>query len=345
MLLLVLSTGFCKEVGHLNVSANRLLILITAFILFILGMGLNLSVGASHISFAKALKSLVVWDHSKEQLIITTLRLPRTLIAVFVGANLAVAGALMQAMTRNPLASPQLFGVNAGASLAVVASIVLFPHLNAFSSVGFALVGAAAGGLIVYSFSSSGGMTPVKLALTGMAVHLFLSSFTHGIIILNESAGDVLYWMTGAIDGSNWKDVTVILPFTLVGVGLAVICSGAVSILGLGEETAKGLGQNTKAIKTLVSLVILILAGSSVAVAGPIGFVGLIVPHIVRKLVGENYKFVIPFSALFGALLLVYADVLARWIAFPYESPVGIVTAILGTPFFLYLARKERNAR
>jgi len=329
----------------LNVSGNRFVIFITAFILFIAGIGLNLSVGASHISFAAALKSLVVLDHSKEQLIITTLRLPRTLIAVFVGANLAVAGALMQAMSRNPLASPQLFGVNAGASLAVVASIVLFPHLNAFSSVGFALIGAATGGFIVYSFSSSGGMTPVKLALIGMAVHLFLSSFTQGIIILNESAGDVLYWMTGAIDGSNWQDVSVVLPFTIIGIGLAVIFSGAVSILGLGDETAKGLGQNTKGIKALVSILILILAGSSVAVAGPIGFVGLMVPHIVRKLAGENYKFVIPFTALFGALLLVYADVLARFIAFPYESPVGIVTAVLGTPFFLYLARKERNSR
>lgn len=230
----------------MNVSANRFLIFITAFILFIAGIGLNLSVGASHISFANALKSLVVWDHSKEQLIITTLRLPRTLLAVFVGANLAVAGALMQAMTRNPLASPQLFGVNAGASLAVVASIVLFPHLNAFSSVGFALIGAAAGGFIVYSFSSSGGMTPVKLALTGMAVHLFLSSFTQGIIILNESAGDVLYWMTGAIDGSNWQDVSVVLPFTIIGIGLAVIFSGAVSILGLGVRRQKGLAKIQK---------------------------------------------------------------------------------------------------
>lgn len=325
-------------------SASRLMIFIIALILFIFGLGLNLSVGASDIGIIDALKYLFVWDGSKEQLIISTLRLPRTLIGVFVGASLAVAGALMQAMTRNPLASPQIFGVNAGASLFVVASIVILPA-SAYSSVVFAFAGAAAGGAIVYMIASSGGMTPVKLALSGMAVHLFLSSMTQAVIILNESGEDVLYWMTGAIDGSNWQDVLTIAPFSVIGIGLALMFSGSVSVLGLGDETAKGLGQNMNGIRILISFIILILSGASVAVAGPIGFVGLLVPHIVRKVAGENYKYVLPFSALFGAILLVYADVLARWIAFPYESPVGIVTAIIGTPFFLYLARKGRNLK
>lgn len=136
-----------------------------------------------------------------------------------------------------------------------------------------------------------------------------------------------------------------IAPFSVIGIGLALVFSGPVSVLGLGDETAKGLGQNMNGMRILISFIILILSGASVAVAGPIGFVGRFVPHIVRKLIGENYKYVSLFSALFGAILLVYADVLARWIAFPYESPVGIVTAIIGTPFFLYLARKGRNLK
>ncbi|MCC2930365.1 Fe(3+) dicitrate ABC transporter permease FecD [Bacillus sp. LBG-1-113] len=325
-------------------SSSRLMVFIIALIILIFGLGLNLSVGASDIGIIDALTYLFVWDGSKEQLIISTLRLPRTLIGVFVGASLAVAGALMQAMTRNPLASPQIFGVNAGASLFVVASLVILPA-SSYSSVVFAFAGAAAGGAIVYMIASSGGMTPVKLALSGMAVHLFLSSMTQAIIILNESGEDVLYWMTGAIDGSNWQDVMTIAPLSVIGIGLALVFSGPVSVLGLGDETAKGLGQNMNGMRILISFIILLLSGASVAVAGPIGFVGLLVPHIVRKLIGENYKYVLPFSALFGAILLVYADVLARWIAFPYESPVGIVTAIIGTPFFLYLARKGRNLK
>lgn len=250
----------------------------------------------------------------------------------------------MQALTRNPLASPQVFGVNAGASLCVVAGVVLFPSAQ-ISVVVFAFLGAAIGGLIVYSFGSAGGMTPVKLALAGIAVHLFLSAFTHSIIILNESADDVLFWMAGAISDSNWGDVQTIVPWALIGISISFAMSGSVSVLGLGDATAKGLGQNITIIRTAVSFLVLILAGSSVAVAGPIGFVGLLVPHIARKLVGEDYRFVLPFSALLGAILLVYADVLARFIAYPYESPVGIVTAMIGTPFFLYLASKGRTLK
>lgn len=188
-------------------------------------------------------------------------------------------------------------------------------------------------------------MTHVKLALAGMAVHFLLSSLTQGIIIFSEQAKDVLYWLVGSINGKSWTHVMIILPWSISGLFIALLLSRSISILVLGESTAQGLGQQVNRIRILAGILVIILAGSSVAVAGPIGFVGLIVPHIVRRVLGGDYQRIIPFSALFGAILLVYADILARFIAYPFESPVGIVTAIIGAPFFLYLARKGRHIK
>jgi ferric citrate transport system permease protein len=318
---------------------------IIAIILLFIGLILSLSVGAADIDMAMVLKSIFEINPSKEQMIIQTLRLPRALIGALVGANLAVAGALMQAITRNSLASPQVFGVNAGASFFIVISVAFFPNLSSPSLVCSAFIGAAVGGMTVYSFASGGRMTHVKLALAGMAVHFFLSSLTQGIIIFNEQAKDVLYWIVGSINGKTWTHVAMILPWSLFGLLVALLFSRSVSILVLGEKTAQGLGQQVNRIRILAGILVIILAGSSVAVAGPVGFIGLIVPHIVRRLVGGDYRRIIPFSALFGALLLVYADILARFIAYPFESPVGIVTAIIGAPFFLYLAKRGRDIK
>jgi iron complex transport system permease protein len=165
------------------------------------------------------------------------------------------------------------------------------------------------------------------------------------MIIFNEQAKDVLYWLVGSINGKTWAHVNMILPWSLFGLLVAALFSRSVSILVLGENMAQGLGQRVYRIRILAGILVIILAGSSVAVAGPVGFVGLIIPHIVRRLVGGDYRRIIPFSALFGALLLVYADILARFIAYPFESPVGIVTAMIGAPFFLYLAKRGRNIK
>ncbi|MBO1514925.1 FecCD family ABC transporter permease [Metabacillus bambusae] len=318
---------------------------ITAIILLFCGIIISISVGAADIDAGLVLKSLFETNPSKEQLIIQTLRLPRAIIGVLVGANLAVAGALMQAITRNSLASPQVFGVNAGASLFIVMVFAFLPNLSPSFLVIAAFIGAAAGGITVYSFASGGGMTHVKLALAGIAVHFLLSSLTQSVIIFSEQAKDVLYWLVGAVNGKTWTHVSLILPWSLTGLFVAILFSRSISILVLGESTAQGLGQQVGRIRILAGLLVIILAGSSVAVAGPVGFIGLIVPHIARKLVGGDYRRIIPFSALFGALLLVYADILARFIAYPFESPVGIVTALIGAPFFLYLARKGRNIK
>ncbi|MDF2958397.1 MAG: iron-siderophore transporter permease [Paenibacillus sp.] len=324
---------------------------ITAMVIgvLLLAMGLlaSLSWGVADISLAQVWASLVdpAPSPTKEQLIIRTLRLPRAVVAACVGAGLAVAGALMQAITQNPLASPQIFGINAGASLIVVGSIVLFPFLTPSALVYFAFAGAALGGILVYTMGSAGGrQTPVKLALAGTAVSMLLSAMTEGLILLHDNkTQSVLFWLAGAVDGADWNDVYILLPWMAAGLLIAQCLGRSVTLLSLGEDTARGLGQRVRTIRLLSGGVIIVLAGTAVAVAGPIGFVGLVIPHIAKRLTGVDFRFVIPLSALLGAVLLVFADIASRYIAYPYESPVGIVTAVIGAPFFLYLIRKGRQ--
>lgn len=308
-------------------------------------MFISISIGASSISLQSVLDALFSPNGDKESMIIRELRLPRAVIGIFIGANLAVAGAIMQAITRNPLASPQIFGINAGASLVVVASLVFLPNLPYSSVIYLAFLGAALGGSVVYYLSSTdGAMTVVKLALAGMAVHLFLTAITESLIIFHEhTTQNILFWLAGAIDGLVWKDVVTVLPWATIGLISAILLARPLTIMGLGEDVSKGLGQNNNRIRFLSGIIVVLLAGSSVSVAGPIGFVGLIIPHIVRKFVGVDYLLVIPCSAMLGAILLLYSDIVSRFIAFPFESPVGIVTALIGAPFFLYLARRGGN--
>ncbi|MDH2364020.1 FecCD family ABC transporter permease [Priestia megaterium] len=325
--------------------ARRYIIGFISVFLLIAGIFIHVSVGSSSIGITDVIKALFQPDNSKQTTVIQTLRLPRAVLAALIGASLAVAGALMQAITRNSLASPQVFGVNAGASLAIVVATILFPELHSKTTVYFAFLGSALGGITVYLFAAGGKVTHIKLALAGMAVHLFLSSLTQGVIVLNEDATDVLYWLVGSINGKNWSHVLILLPWSVFGLLAAFIMGRSISILVLGENMAIGLGEKVQWIRLVSGVIVIILAGSSVAVAGPIGFIGLMVPHIARKLVGGDYQRILPFSALLGGILLIYADILSRFIAYPFESPVGIVTALIGAPFFLYLARKGRNIK
>ncbi|WP_246011146.1 FecCD family ABC transporter permease [Brevibacillus nitrificans] len=310
-------------------------------VLLAAGILLSLFTGVAPLQIRSVLEQWILGEKSKELLIFQTIRFPRAVLGAVVGANLAVAGALMQAVTRNPLASPQVFGVNAGAALAVVLAIMSLPDIGKSNLVYFAFAGAILGGFTVFAFAASSGMTNLKIALVGMAVHLLLTSITKGAIIFNEQISDVMYWMSGSISGAAWTDVRMILPWSIGGMLLALGLSGPLSVFRLGEEVAIGLGQNIKVVRFLTCLSIVILGGSSVSVAGSIGFVGLMIPHIVRKLVGTDYRVVVPVSAWCGAVLVTFSDVLARLISYPFESPVGIVTALLGTPFFLYLASKK----
>lgn len=336
---------FQKESKGNNLNYRFIFVLISLSVL-LLGIVVSLFIGSMDMSWNEVVKSIFSADNSKNALVVRTIRLPRVIMAAFIGANLAVAGVLMQGITRNPLAFPQIFGINSGASFFVVTAVVFFSNMAEHSLVPFAFVGAALSGGLVYFMGSIGGMTPVKLALAGMAIHFLLSSFTQGLILLNENSLDkIMHWVAGSISGSSWESVLVIFPWTFIGLCVALLLAPSMTILDLGEDIARGLGQKTGYIRLFAGIIVIVLAGAAVAVAGPIGFIGLIVPHIVKHLVGADYRLQIPFCALFGAILLVYADIISRFIAYPFESPVGIVTAAIGGPFFLYLAQKNKGVQ
>lgn len=304
--------------------------------------------GIVQIPFHAALNAFWSYDASQEaHIIIRSVRLPRALIAAAVGGSLAVAGCLMQALSRNALAGPELFGVNYGAALAVViASIALnSTSLTVFSW--SALLGAAAAGTAVFLLGSlgRGTLTSVRLVLAGATINLLLTSLTQGILILNEQSLDTMrFWLAGSLTGRDLQLFIQVSPYMLVGLICAFGLSNHMNVIGLGEDAAQGLGQHVFFIKTLCIIAIVLLAGSAVAIAGPIGFIGLAIPHIARSIVGLNYRWIIPYSALIGALLLLIADIGARFVLPDQEIPVGVVTAFFGAPFLIYLAQRRGGA-
>jgi iron complex transport system permease protein len=302
----------------------------------------SLTYGAADISLSQVCSGLIAFDGSTDHLIIRTVRLPRSLIAMFVGAANAVAGTLMQGLTRNPLADPQILGINAGATMAVVMTSFIFGTSSPIVYAWSAFMGAGVAAVTVYLLGSlgRGGLTPLNITIAGAALSAFLSSLTTGILILSQKTLDeIRFWLAGSIAGSDFTLFLQVLPYIAIGLVVAFAIGKPITTLSLGEDVARGLGQRTAWIKVIAAVSVILLAGSSVAAAGPIGFIGLVVPHIVRFLVGFDYRWILPYSAVFGAILLLVADIGARLLIKPQEIPVGVMTALFGTPFFIYLAR------
>jgi len=272
-------------------------------------------------------------------------RLPRALLAMLLGAVLAVAGCLLQGMTRNDLADPEVIGVNQGASLFVVLGLLLFDTKDASLLIlPSAFFGSFLGGIVVYLLSLQGRYTPVRLVLAGLAVSFFFGSLTTGLLLMHEATlSDILYWMAGKLSGANWTDIQIALFGLFPVVLLSWLFSSQLNVLALGDEMAGGLGQRVALIRRLAMLTASVLVGGAVALAGPIGFVGLMVPHMARLMAGPNYRLLIPLSILLGADLLLLSDLVGQMLFYPVETPVGIITALTGTPFFLYLMRRNKG--
>ncbi|MBD8499237.1 FecCD family ABC transporter permease [Paenibacillus arenosi] len=300
--------------------------------------------GRTPLTFSTAMQAFLQYDAALiEHVIVITERLPRAVIATVVGASLAVAGALMQALTRNPLASPSTFGINAGAIFFIVIAIVVFSVSSLVQLTWVAFVGAAISAVIVYSLGSMGkdGLTPVKIVLAGTAITALFVSFTQAVLVLDETGlQDVMFWLAGSISGRTLDMLTPVLPYMAVAGVMSLFMGRAINLLITGDDIAKGMGQNTLLVKCMMGAIIVLLAGSSVAVVGAVGFIGLVVPHLSRAFVGNDYRLLIPFSALAGAVLLLSADVIARLLIMPTEIPIGVMTALIGGPFFVYIARK-----
>lgn len=327
----------------LKTNQFKVLGLVFGLLLLIISMCASVVYGYADTTWTMAYQAFTQFDGSNEHIILQTVRLPRALIGITVGASFAIAGALMQALTKNPLASSDIFGINAGAGFFVVIGVSLFQVSSLQTYTWLAFLGAAIAAFTVYFVGSFGreGLTPIKLTLAGAAMAALFSSLTQGLLVVNEAALDqVLFWLAGSVQGRSLDSLTSVIPYLAVAFFVSLLLSSKINVLAMGEDIAKGLGQRTGTVKIVTAFVIIILAGGSVAISGPIGFVGIVIPHLARFIIGNDHRWVIPYCAVLGGILLVVADIGARYVVMPEEVPVGVMTAIIGTPFFVYIARR-----
>lgn len=319
----------------------RVLILTIFTLLAILGIVLSLTKGALDISL-KDIISAVFYDNSGSNWqVIWNIRLPRTLVGALVGVNLALAGAVLQGVMKNPLADPHLIGISSGAGLAGVTIMILFPHKE-YLVTPVAFVGAMAAAVFIYILAWKGGIRPVRIILAGVAVSAFLNSGISALMVFySDRVHGALMWMVGGLSARSWPHLEIILPYTIVGGLLALLGARRLNILNLGDDIARGLGLNVEFSRISMTAIAALLAASAVSVVGLLGFVGLIVPHAARLLVGSDYRYLLPASAILGVAVVTLSDTLARVAFAPVEIPVGIIMAFVGAPFFLYLLRRD----
>lgn len=322
--------------------------MIVAPILIVAVTFISIIYGTKDISLHTIWQSIVNFDKSDpDHQIIRSNRIPRAIAVLCVGAFLAVAGAIMQGITRNYLASPSLMGVNDGSVFVITLAVVFIPGLANYQMILLSITGSAMGAALVFGFGSliRNGLSPVRLAIIGTVIGTFLSSLATAIAMYFQVSQTIAAWYNTKIHTVNMDMLLMSMPFGAVGLVLALICARAITITSLGEDIATGLGQKTKAIRYLSMFAVVLLTGTSVALVGKIAFVGLVIPHIVRFIVGIDYRNIIPCSILIGALFLSLCDLVSRYLNFPFETPIGVVTAFIGIPFFLYLIRSRGGQR
>ncbi|WP_232774980.1 MULTISPECIES: FecCD family ABC transporter permease [Halomonadaceae] len=317
-----------------------------AALLVLLGLAATLSVafGAREVGWSEIVAALSGQVETMGDAAVAS-RLPRTLLAMLAGAALGVSGGVMQGLTRNPLADPGLLGVNAGAALAVVIGIAWFGIDETTSYIWTAIAGAGIAACAVYAIASlgRGGATPLRLALAGAAITAALSSLTTAVVLPRGDIGGLVQsWLVGGVGGATYGQLLPVLPFLATGFVITLLAARKLNMLALGDDTAAGLGEKVAVARAMSAVGAVLLCGSITAVCGPIGFVGLVVPHACRLLAGGDYRWLLPFSALGGAVLLTFSDVAGRLVAHPSELDVGIVTAFIGAPVFIWIVRNRK---
>jgi iron complex transport system permease protein len=320
------------------------LILILSPVVIVIALTLSIIYGTKSIDLMTIRDVLLDFESGdvNHQIIIHS-RIPRAIGALLVGAFLAVSGAIMQGMTRNYLASPTIMGVSDGSAFLITLAMVFMPNTSSMGLVAFSFLGSLLGLALVFGMAAlvPNGFSPVKLALIGTIIGTFLSGFSAAFATYFQVSQNISYWYNARLHQLNPIHIRIIVPVAIIGLIAAFLIAKSITILSLGEEIAIGLGQNTKVIKCFAMCTVAILTGVSVALVGKIGFVGLIIPHITRFLVGVDYKWIIPYSAVLGGIFLLLADLLSRFINHPFETPIGVVTSLIGVPFFLYLVHKK----
>jgi len=340
--------GRRRAAGLARGAAPRSLGLVAALALLGFLLLASVAVGSKPIALATVLDALLGYDDRLEDhLIVRDLRLPRTEVALLVGVALGLGGAVMQGVARNPLADPGILGVNAGAALMVVVAIYVFGVGSLYGYVWFAFAGALAASVAVYAIGSMGreGATPIKLSLAGAALTAFLASVTTAILLIDAATLDQYrFWAVGSLAGRDGSIAVQLAPFVVAGALIALACGPALNTLALGDDLARGLGQRVGRARAASAAAVVLLCGAATAAAGPIGFVGLVVPHVARLICGPDYRWILPYSLVLAPILLLAADVLGRVIVRPAELQVGIVTAVIGAPLFVWLVRRRNLA-
>ncbi|BCW60603.1 iron chelate uptake ABC transporter family permease subunit [Arthrobacter sp. StoSoilB20] len=339
-------TGTRRSEGNRS-AGKRTAWLLVAVVVLAAVCAASLAVGARGLPLNTVWEALTNFNPADGNHAVVIARIPRTILGLLAGAALGLAGAAMQGVARNPLADPGILGLNAGAALAVVVGIYVFGIGSLTGYIWFAFIGAAVAAVVVYAVASLGrdGATPVKLALAGAALSAGLVSLTNVILVSSQDTLDRFrFWQVGSIGGRDWSVLLPALPFLAVGAIIVLGGGRILNSLALGDDIARGLGQNVVLARAITALGIVLLCGSATALAGPIGFVGLVVPHAVRLLTGPDYRWILPFSLVSAPILLITADVIGRVILLPGEVPAGIMTAIVGAPVFVWLIRRGKGA-
>lgn len=320
------------------------LIIIVSVALTILGIIISLVVGAKNIELATVIKSFFEYENIIDMQLVRDVRLPRALSAAMVGAALGVSGAIMQGVTRNPIAEPSIMGITQGATLFIAISYTTNIFKNFSGNVSAAFLGAFLSGILILIFSiqKSRNFNPSRMVLAGTALSTFLISLASAIGLLSNMSQNLAFWISGGFRSANWFSVLLVGGIGMIGILCSIFLAPRINTVNLGDEVAVGLGVNPTKVKIMCFSIIIPMCAACVAVAGNIAFVGLIIPQIAQQLVGQDYRKIIPCSIGLGAVLLTYSDIGARMINIPYETPVGLFTAIIGVPFFIYLLRKEK---
>ena len=323
-------------------SSKKICMILTT--VFVLCFSILISlIGSIDISFKELIDGMFLSEQSNNFLIIRDLRMPRVLSAVLIGGNLAVAGALLQTTMKNPLADPGIIGISSGASLGAIAVMVIFTDLIKYKII-IAFIGGIIAACLVYLIGEDKGFSPVRIILAGVCVNSILNALSSMVTVFNSAGvSSIQTWLLGSLVNVTWNDFKILALYTIVGIALCLLVIKSCDLMGLGDKTAQSLGLNVNRVRVMITFVAVFLTSISTGVCGVISFVGLVIPHICRFLIGSSHKFLIPFSYFMGGFLLLVADTVSRNIFRPYEIPVGLTMCLVGGPFFIYILRRSKR--
>ena len=324
-------------------SSKKICMILTTVFVLCFTILISLRIGSIDISFKELIDGMFLSKQSNNFLIIRDLRMPRVLSAVLIGGNLAVAGALLQTTMKNPLADPGIIGISSGASLGAIAVMVIFTNLIKYKII-IAFIGGIIAACLVYLIGEDKGFSPVRIILAGVCVNSILNALSSMVTVFNSAGvSSIQTWLLGSLVNITWNDFKILALYTIVGIALCLLVIKSCDLMGLGDKTAQSLGLNVNRVRVMITFVAVFLTSISTGVGGVISFVGLVIPHICRFLIGSSHKFLIPFSYFMGGFLLLVADTVSRNIFRPYEIPVGLTMCLVGGPFFIYILRRSKR--